>query len=423
MPTDPADVVRAFYEGHPYPAPIGNLDRHRELYRNPDRRRALSLLLRPTEKQRPDRQILVAGCGTSQAATYALREPDAHVTAIDISETSLSHTRDLQQKYGLGNLNLHRLAIEQVGELGQTFDQIVCTGVLHHLADPDTGLRSLRNVLARSGAMQLMVYAPYGRAGIYMIQDYCRLLGVGPTNEELRDLGATIAALSADHPIAGVARRAKDFRNPDALADALLHPQDRAYTVPQLYAWLDRCGLSFGRWFEQAPYLPQCGAIASMPHAARLASLPPPLQHAAVELLRGTMTKHNFIAYRDDRPDQSQPSTFEGDSWRRYVPLRLPWTLCIRDRAPPGSVAVLINRAHTYPDLAFPIDAAQERVFAAIDGNRSIDEIVRTAAEADDKEPVRRLFERLWQYDQIVFDLTESFPGQAATHAADGGLL
>ena len=31
-PADPADPVRAFYESHPYPAPIGNLDRHRDLY-------------------------------------------------------------------------------------------------------------------------------------------------------------------------------------------------------------------------------------------------------------------------------------------------------------------------------------------------------------------------------------------------------
>src|SRR5215831_8149176 len=130
---DRADEVRAFYENRPYPAPLRNLDRHRELYENPDRRRALSLLMWPTEKPRADRQILVAGCGTSQAATYALREPDARVTAIDISETSLSHTRELRQKYGLRNLELHRLAIEEVGELDQTFDHIVCTGVLHHL--------------------------------------------------------------------------------------------------------------------------------------------------------------------------------------------------------------------------------------------------------------------------------------------------
>jgi hypothetical protein len=49
-PTDPADAVRAFYDSHPYPAPIGDLDRHRDLYRNPDRRRALFFLLWPTEK-------------------------------------------------------------------------------------------------------------------------------------------------------------------------------------------------------------------------------------------------------------------------------------------------------------------------------------------------------------------------------------
>jgi SAM-dependent methyltransferase len=401
-----ADEVRSFYETHPYPAPIGNLDRHRELYRNPDRRRALSLLLWPTEQQRDNREILVAGCGTTQAAVYALREPEARVTAIDISETSLRHTRDLQQKYGLRNLELHRLAIKQVGDLGRRFDQIVCTGVLHHLADPDLGLRSLRNILMPDGAMHLMVYAMYGRAGIYMMQEYCRLLGVGATEEELQDLGTMIGALSSDHPIGAVARQARDFRNPDALADALLHPQDRAYTVPQLYAWLKRCGLSFGRWFEQAPYLPQCGAMAGMPHAARLASLAPPLQHAAVELLRGTMTRHNLVAYRDDRHGASQPITFEGDAWRDYVPLRLPWTLCIRERLPPGSVAVLINRAHTYPDLALPIDAAQEQIFTAIDGRRSIDEILRDAAGAGGDEQARRFIEQLWEYDQIVFDAT-----------------
>jgi len=407
-PADPAEAVRAFYDSHPYPAPIDNLDRHRELYRNPDRRRAVSLLLWPTEKQRANREILVAGCGTSQGAIHALREPDARVTAIDFSETSLGYTRNLQQKYGLRNLDLHRLAIEQIGELGRTFDQIVCTGVLHHLPDPDIGLRSLRSVLAPNGAMHLMVYAPYGRAGIYMIQEYCRLLGVGTTDGDLRDLSMMLNALSADHPIAGVVRRAKDFRNPDALADALLHPQDRAYTVPQLYAWLERCGLSFGRWFEQAPYLPQCGVVARMPHAARLASLPLPLKHAAVELLRGTMTRHSFIAYHDDHLGECQPITFEGDAWRGYVPVRLPWTLCVRDRVPAGSVAVLINRAHTYPDLPLPIDSAQERVFAAIDGKRSITKILRGAAGAGGDELVRRFIEQLWEYDQIVFDATGS---------------
>src|SRR6188768_2864330 len=95
--------VREFYERRPYPAPFTSLDEHRDLYRNPDRRRALFHLAWPTEPMRAEQEILVAGCGTSQAARYALREPEARVTAIDISETSLRHTRDLQQKYGLTN--------------------------------------------------------------------------------------------------------------------------------------------------------------------------------------------------------------------------------------------------------------------------------------------------------------------------------
>jgi SAM-dependent methyltransferase len=403
-PVDRIDAIRAFYESHPYPAPVASLEQRLEHYRDPQRRRARSLLLWPLEKPRPDRSILVAGCGTSQAARHALMEPEARVTAIDVSETSLRHTRDLQRKHDIRNLQLHRLAIERIGELGETFDQIVCTGVLHHLSDPDIGLRSLRDVLARDGAMHIMVYAPYGRAGVTMMQDYCRLLGIGVRDDELRDLGETVHALPVDHPIAGVVKRAKDFARPDALADALLNPQDRAYSVPQIYDWLERSGLKFGRWYEQAAYLPQCGAIEDAPHGARLAALPPPAQYAAIELLRGTMDRHSFVAYRDDCEREAQPITFEGDAWRSFVALRLPWTLTIKDRAPAGVAAVLINPSHAYPDLALFIDAAQERLLAAINGERSVGEILDGAGGTIGDESARQFFRRLWEHDLVVFD-------------------
>jgi SAM-dependent methyltransferase len=402
-PADRAQAIRAFYESHPYPAPVASLERRLDRYRDPERRRAQSLLLWPLQNPRHDRSILVAGCGTSQAARHALMEPEARVIAIDLSETSLRHTRDLQRKHDIRNLQLHQLAIERIGELGETFDQIVCTGVLHHLSDPDGGLRALRDVLTRDGAMHVMVYAPYGRTGIYMMQEYCRLLGIGVRDEDLRDLGQTVQALPIDHPITGIVKRAKDFAKPDALADALLNPRDRAYSVPELYDWLERCGLKFGRWYEQAAYLPQCGAIEGAPHGARLAALPARAQHAAIELLRGTMDRHSFTAYRDDCEREAQPITFEGDAWRSFVPVRLPWTLTIKDRAPTGVAAVLINPSHTYPDLALFIDVAQERVFKAIDGERSVGEILQSAGGIEE-ERGRLFFNRLWEHDLIVFD-------------------
>jgi SAM-dependent methyltransferase len=402
---DRSEEVREFYERMPYPAPLTSLDEHRALYENPLRRRAEFHLIWPDKQPRKNQEILVAGCGTSQAARYALREPEARITAIDVSNTSLRHTRDLQRKYNLQNLELHKLPIESVSELGRSFDLVVCTGVLHHLPDPDEGLRALRDVLRPDGAMRVMVYARYGRAGIYMMQEYCRLLEIHPSASDLRSLATTLDALPKDHPIANVLRRANDFRRPEAMADALLHPQDRAYSVPEMYAWLDRCGMSFGRWVEQAPYLPQCGALAKSPHAARLASLPSRVQHAAVELFRGTMVSHNFIAYRDDRSDEGQPITFAGTSWRDYVPIQLPWTITVRERLPPGSVAVLINKSHTFTDLILTVDSFENRLLSAIDGNRTVAAIMRIAMQG--REGERRalnFFERLWRYDQIVFD-------------------
>jgi SAM-dependent methyltransferase len=407
------EEVRDFYERMPYPAPLTSLDKHRDLYKNPNRHRAMFHLVWPADQPRGNQEILIAGCGTSQAAIFALREPDARITAIDISDMSLRHTRDLQCKYNLENLELHQLSIERVREIGRSFDLVVCTGVLHHLSDPDQGLCALRDVLRPSGAMRLMVYARYGRTGIYMMQEYCRLLGISASDKDLRDLGATIETLPADHPISGVLRRAKDFRRPEAMADALLHPQDRAYTVPELYAWLDRCGMSFGRWIEQASYLAQCGSVARSPHAARLALLPSRLQHAAVELFRGTMVTHDFIAYRDDRSEVSQPINFVDDRWRDYIPIALPRTVCVRERLPPGSVAVLINRSHKFTDLVCTVDSFEDRLLGAIDGNRTVAEILQfTAQDGNRTRRALRFFERLWQYDQVVFDASRA----AANH-------
>jgi SAM-dependent methyltransferase len=415
--------VRDFYERMPYPPPLTSLDQYRELYQAPNHRRVQFHLIWPNRRPSGGQEILVAGCGTSQAARYAIREPEARITAIDISKTSLRHTGNLQRKYDLENLELLQLPIERAHELGRTFDLIVCTGVLHHLPDPDAGLCALRAVLRPEGAMNLMVYARYGRAGIYMMQEYCRLLSIGTSNEELRDLSATLESLSGDHAIAGALLRAKDFQRPEGMADALLHPQDRAYSVPELYAWLDRCGMSFGRWTEQAPYLPQCGMVAKSPHAARLASLPPRLQHAAIELFRGTMVSHSFIAYRDDCPEEKQPITFVGDQCRNYVPIAFPWTACVRERLPHGSVAVLINRAHRFRDLICTVDSFEDQLLRAIDGKRTVAEIFETIGV---DEPCERraieFFKRLWQYDQVIFD-TSTGRDTSTSHDKSAGRL
>ena len=52
-PADRAQAIRAFYESHPYPAPVTTLDQRLDRYRDPQRRRAQSLLLWPWRSRAP----------------------------------------------------------------------------------------------------------------------------------------------------------------------------------------------------------------------------------------------------------------------------------------------------------------------------------------------------------------------------------
>jgi len=396
-----ANAVRDFYSRHPYPPPVRSLDRYRDKWKDPQRRKADFHLFEPSKPFHGHRKILVAGCGTSQAAKYALRWPSAQITGIDVSATSIKQTQLLKQAYKLKNLALHEMPIERVADLGESFDHVVCTGVLHHLPDPDQGLRALRDVLLPDGSMNVMVYAPYGRAGIYLIQDYCRRLGIGTTSEEIGDLAESLGQLPPNHPLVPILRAVPDADQEAALADALLNPQDRPYSVEEFLDFLDVNGLAFGRWTRQAEYSAHCGSLRNSPHARLFDRLTDAEMFAAVELYRGTLLRHSAVAYRKDRVGIAQPIRFDTDAWLNFVPIRQPDALCVRERLPEGAAAVLINRTHTQTDIYLPVNQEQLRLFERIDGHRSSGEI---AGSVRARNLARDFFEILWQHDQIVFD-------------------
>ncbi len=403
IPNVSSDPVSEFYTSHPYPPPVENLDRARVMWQDENVHRAEYHLLWPAKEYRPDLDVLVAGCGTWQAAKYALCHPAARVVGIDLSPTSLEHTEKLKRKYNLTNLETLQLPIENAADLDHRFDHIICTGVLHHLADPNAGLRALRSVLRSEGAMYLMLYAPYGRTGVYMLQEYCRRLGIGTSKQEVTDLTEVLKLLPQHHPLLSMLRGSRESLDAGLLTDALLNPRDRTYSVPQLFEFLERNDLMMGRWNWQAAYSPRCGSITTTPHAQRLAALPEREQYLAMELWRGLITNHDLVVYRSDMNDDGLKVRFDDEHCLRYVPIRRAWTMCLEEGLPPGAAAVLLNQTHLFQDLFLLIDAQEKRMFEAIDGRRNISEIVDKVKGASS-----RFFEKLWWYDQVVFDTSKA---------------
>jgi hypothetical protein len=122
-----------------------------------------------------------------------------------------------------------------------------------------------------------------------------------------------------------------------------------------------------------------------------------------MELWRGTMATHSVIAYAGDAAKGQRVDFTDEERWPGYVPVRLPWTQLIQERPPAGAAGVLLNRNHPFPDLVLVLDPEDKRLFAAIDGRRTIAEITGVVPGAG-LDGSRLLFQRLWWYDQVVFD-------------------
>ena len=75
----------------------------------------------------------------------------------------------------------------------------------------------------------------------------------------------------------------------------------------------------------------------------------------------------------------------------------------MQERLASGAAGVLLNRSHQFHDLILVLDAQDKRLFDGIDGRRSIATIT-DAAPGTERDRARTLFEKLWRYDQVVFD-------------------
>lgn len=264
---------------------------------------------------------LIAGCGANQASVFAFTNRAAKVVAIDVSQSALDHQRYLKNKHGLDNLELHLLPIEAVSTLGRDFDLIVSTGVLHHLADPLTGLTALAGCLRRDGAMGLMLYAKYGRIGVDLLESVFRDLGLSQDDASVRAVKDIIAALPADHPIRGYLAVARDLQTDGALVDTFLHGRQRSCTVADCLDLVASAGLTFQGWFHKAPYYPHEFFTPASKFGDYLAKLPDAELWSVMERLQPANATHFFIACRPDRPKEQYTIDFATDQALDYVPM------------------------------------------------------------------------------------------------------
>ncbi|HUS53091.1 MAG TPA: class I SAM-dependent methyltransferase [Thermohalobaculum sp.] len=258
-------------------------------------------------------RALVAGGGTGDGLIMLAQKLadigcPAEITYLDMSEASRAVAEARAAVRGLTSIRFVTGDLLTAAALGP-FDYIDCCGVLHHLPDPDAGFRALAVTLAPGGGIGLMVYAPFGRTGVYPLQAaFGRLFGDDPPPDQVRLARRALDGLPETNWFARN-RLLGDHRSSDAgLYDLLLHSRDRPYMVGDLGAALERAGLAPVSFLEPARYDPLTYLPGDPEIAARVKALTMPERAALAEQLAGNMKTHIVYAARPGECAEAQPS-------------------------------------------------------------------------------------------------------------------
>ena len=303
------EEVRDQYEDLPYPPRDPKHEKERLVQTDLDILETINHVgFGGTQTFRDGFKCLVAGGGTGDSTIHLAQQlkgfEGATVTQVDLSSASLEIAKQRAEVRGLTNIEFIHGSLLDVAKLNLgKFDYINCCGVLHHLENPDDGLKALSSVLKDDGLIGIMVYAKYGRLSIYPLQRLFRLVNTNAENknEKLKNAKAILEKLPDNHFANSpqpLWKREYDSLGDEGLFDAVLHPQDVAYSVTDAYNWVERCELNiemmYGQRDERSMYEPN-HYISSPELREEIKGFPLRERQEIAEIINGNILRHTFF--------------------------------------------------------------------------------------------------------------------------------
>lgn len=237
------ESVKTFYDINPYPNIF-------TIARVKPARLLFELACNKVSKPIPDKpRILIVGCGTIATEAIACAYPQAEIicaidispNTIDISKKRCRNIKNTNIVWINGDISdeniLEKLPVNE-------FDWIHCTGVLHHLYNPEDGIKNLSKLLKQDGIIKAQFYSKGARVFI----EWARSAFLFQKAQNIRDIKDILVALTKHHPFHYVLATYPESITLSGLTDGFLHPQVKCYYAKDWNSLLNNHNLSVEYW-------------------------------------------------------------------------------------------------------------------------------------------------------------------------------
>ena len=239
------DYLTKHYNEFIYPLPIEDIDKEwidKNMHYLNDPTRYWHRLWPEKLYNKEKLKILIAGCGTHQAAIYAKCNPEHSFVGIDLSNNSISHQIKLIEKHGIKNLKLICDDFRKI-IFKEKFNLIISTGVIHHLENPGSALEYFEKNLENDGVISLMVY---GNQSSYPINEIKRILSPLKLEHDEKSINCIqklIERINPSHPAKKFLKDYNDQEYKAGIVDMFLHNSEKFFSIKELIVLLSNYNL------------------------------------------------------------------------------------------------------------------------------------------------------------------------------------
>lgn len=221
---DVTKEIKAFYEQTPFPN-YESLETASDLIRKAEQ----SHFAKALNEQIPfGTRILEAGCGTGQLTNY-LGIANRTLFGADMCLNSLKLANDFRRRNSLERIGFYQMNLFRPIFREESFDLVICNGVLHHTSDPYGGFASLSKLVRKNGYILIGLYNKYGR----LITDLRRVI--------FKIFGDKHAYLDPHFRN----KQVGDVRKKTWFRDQYQNPHESKHTTNEVFNWFEQNGFQF----------------------------------------------------------------------------------------------------------------------------------------------------------------------------------